>query len=430
MGCLILGGLWLAQGAEFSLIPDSSIVGQNYGYPSGTPGQGPTLPGNIDFVFESDVFAKNLELTNTPPPKDQFHQAIEKLLLGDTGGQTYIGFLAPLRLRYRVADELTVEAGAILGHNFGADNGLDIAYPLLRLVYQPDPNDIMVGGTLLDTHWMSQALYDDVHVFRRPAEQGFQYRVDREWLKEDVWINWATTQTDDRSEQFDVADSTQLRYGNLWFDGQFMWPHVGGQQNSVDFVLWLRGNFRTEWGFENQWVGGKWMNTYQVNFVWEASFHGLSRQPLLENEPPMLHPEPGHGPEEVPAPAPAAASLPPEHEAAPAEPRLAPAEAVSLVRLPLVLPPPVDAAPPRDMESARPSVPFPVRPVAAWEPVDVPQGASRLPTPRRWRFRRGGLRRKRRSDPLARRDRGRSSSSRPGCPGATCCQPAAAPHGR
>ncbi len=106
LGCLILGGLWLAQGAEFSLIPDSTIVGQNYGYPSGTPGQGPTLPGNIDFVFESDVFAKNLELTNNPAPKDHFHTAIEKLLVGDTGGQTYIGFLSPLRFRYRVAEEL------------------------------------------------------------------------------------------------------------------------------------------------------------------------------------------------------------------------------------------------------------------------------------------------------------------------------------
>ena len=151
-------------------------------------------------------------------------------------------------------------------------------------------------------------------------------------------------------------------------------------QAGFDLVLWMRGNFRTEWGFENQWVNGKWMNTYQVNFVWGASFHCLSRQPLFDNDPPVGPPEPGHSPEEVPVPAPAAPSLSSEREAVPAEPRAAAPEAVSLMRLPPVSPPPVDAAPPHNVESARPAVLFPVRPVAAWEPLDAPQGASRLAT--------------------------------------------------
>ena len=195
------------------------MVGQNYGYPTGTPGQGPTLPGNIDFVVEALTFAKNLELTDD----------IVK-------GQTFIGFLSPLRFRYRVADEVTIEAGAILGHNFGDDNGLDVADPLLRLVYQPDPCDTIVGGTLLDTHWIANALFDDTWEFRRPAEEGFQDRVDRSWLKNDAWIDWRTREEDDRPEQFNVADSTQFRIGGLWLDGQFLWRTKAGRRTRS--IVW------------------------------------------------------------------------------------------------------------------------------------------------------------------------------------------------
>ena len=75
--------------------------------------------------------------------------------------------------------ELTVEAGAIVGHNFGADDGLDMAFPLLRLVYQPDPQDIMVGGTLLDTHWIAKLRFTTTFTFSaNPRSRDFN----TEWI--------------------------------------------------------------------------------------------------------------------------------------------------------------------------------------------------------------------------------------------------------
>jgi hypothetical protein len=61
--------------------------------------------------------------------------------------------------------------------------------------------------------------------------------------------------------------------------------------------------------------------------------------------------------------------LAPEHDA-PAAPRATAAEAAPLVRLPPVPPPPADAVPLSDGESPQPGLPFSVRPVADWEPLD------------------------------------------------------------
>jgi hypothetical protein len=49
-------------------------------------------------------------------------------------GETFIGFFAPVRGRYRAHESLSFELGAVLGQNFGDDDELDIAEPLVRLV--------------------------------------------------------------------------------------------------------------------------------------------------------------------------------------------------------------------------------------------------------------------------------------------------------
>lgn len=203
---------------EFPIISDSTVLGRNYGYPSGTPGSGPGSPGDLDLVFETALFTKNLEIPTMP------QQGLS--------GETFMGHLTPLRLRYRKHERLNLEVGAVLGHNFGDDSALDVADPLLRVVYQPLPHQYIVAGTLLRTHWIHDALYDDVFAFRENAEQGFQYRADLTWLKQDAWIHWRIRETDLRSERFELGSTTRFVLGNLWLDGQVYWAHVGGQRNS------------------------------------------------------------------------------------------------------------------------------------------------------------------------------------------------------
>lgn len=205
----------VARGDEFAITPDSTVIGQNYGYPSGTPNQGLPRPGQLDLVVETTVFAKNLEL----------------LGLDTIDGETFIGVLAPLRLRYRADDKLSIEMGALIGHNFGDDNQLDIAELIMRLVVEPFDDVFFIAGTLFPTHWIHDALHDDVQKLRTNTEQGFQLRVDRSLFKHDTWINWRIREGDIRPEEFEVGSSSQLRLFDdiLRLDVQAMIDHAGGQ---------------------------------------------------------------------------------------------------------------------------------------------------------------------------------------------------------
>jgi hypothetical protein len=220
----------LARAQEYSLIDDSTVIGRNWGYPSGTarPGEevnpeGRTPVGKVDLVLETVVFFKNLEL-------DGFDSS------SGIDGETFFGFLAPTRLRWRAHERLTFEGGAVLGQNFGDEDSLDIAEPLVRLVYEPVDDVFVIGGTILPTHPIHDALLDDVHVFRE-TEQGLQVRVDRASWKNDTWINWRIREDELTAEEFEVGNATQVRpLEGLHVDAQLLWYHVGGQKNSADRV--------------------------------------------------------------------------------------------------------------------------------------------------------------------------------------------------
>jgi len=202
----------------YSHLEDSSVVGRNIGYASGTPDQGHPPVGTVEFVPELAVFMENIEKIDT------------------VRGRTFIGFLTPARFRYRASEAVTIELGGFLGHDFGDDSELDIAEPIVRLIAEPVDDVFLVGGSILPTHWIHDAVLDDTHRLQG-TEQGFQVRVDREVLKLDTWINWRIRETSIRPEEFEMGLAGQLRpFGGLHVDGQVFWSHVGGQQNNTKRV--------------------------------------------------------------------------------------------------------------------------------------------------------------------------------------------------
>ena len=209
-----------AQAQEQSLISESTVVGENYGYPTGTPGQSETDVGNVDLIVEAAVFFKNHELID----------------LGLIEGETFYGAIVPLRARWAPTKNVTIELGAELAQNFGDDNSLETIEPIIRIVAEPADNIFVIGGTILPTHWSHQALFDDVNKFRRNAEQGLQFRADLPYWKQDLWLNWRVREEAIDAEEFELGNSTQFRFfdDTLRLDGQVHWTHAGGQISSSD----------------------------------------------------------------------------------------------------------------------------------------------------------------------------------------------------
>ena len=67
-------------------LTESTVVGRNYGYALGVQNRSPKV-GELQFAIEATAFIKNLELTGNR------RKSLE--------GETFFGFLAPTRLRYR-----------------------------------------------------------------------------------------------------------------------------------------------------------------------------------------------------------------------------------------------------------------------------------------------------------------------------------------
>ena len=97
---LMVAGCLLGQAASvsaelYSHLADSTVVGRNHGYESGTPDQGHPPVGTVEFLPELAVFMENIEKIDT------------------VRGRTFIGFLAPARFRVRASEIVTVEVGAL-----------------------------------------------------------------------------------------------------------------------------------------------------------------------------------------------------------------------------------------------------------------------------------------------------------------------------
>ena len=204
---------------EYSLFRNSTLVGRSFGLPVGEWFESGES-SQLSLITETLFFAKNLELTGS----------------NNVDGQTFIGFVAPIRLAYRT-ENVQLEVGGFIGRNYGDDDTLDISEPLFRIIYQPVPNAYAIAGSLIQSHWIHDGLRDDVRLFLDGQETGLQVRIDRENFKSDTWLDWRVRETAVRAEVFDIASANQIRLGRLWIDGQFFWSHSGGQLNTSNTVI-------------------------------------------------------------------------------------------------------------------------------------------------------------------------------------------------
>ncbi|MBU0992987.1 MAG: hypothetical protein KJ737_10885 [Proteobacteria bacterium] len=216
---------------EYSSITTSTIIGSNFGHPTGMGAD--SLPPVFEpgIAIETALFIKNLEIT--------------QLSKKDIVGQTIIQSMVPARFYYRAGNRTTVELGAILGHKFGDEHEVDIVAPLTRIVHEPRSNIFLVAGTIFPTHAIHDAMYDDIQKFgindenmdfHDNVEQGFQFRVNRKRYKQDLWINWKTREEKNTREAFEAASVSRFQFfdESLFVNLQIRTVHIGGQNNDLD----------------------------------------------------------------------------------------------------------------------------------------------------------------------------------------------------
>lgn len=226
---IFLGDTAITWADEYSILAESTVMGRNYGVPAKVSAAG------FSVLAESAFFFKNLELFD----------------IGDILGETVTGYRLPLRLGYHPHPEFTVEMGLLLGRDYGDLVALNHVSPLVRLTYEPTPGLYVIAGMVYPTHWIHDAILDDIIRLRGIPEEGFQLRADQPWLKSDTWLNWRIREGDVRAEEFEIGSSNQWR---LWADSlrleaQVLWAHAGGQVSTSTRVEQnLAGMLGGSWG--------------------------------------------------------------------------------------------------------------------------------------------------------------------------------------
>lgn len=260
LGLLLAAGA--ASGEEYPALSGGTVFGRSFGAPE--------FPATEELAVaaEAAVYFKTLELFN-----------LDEIL-----GETFAGYRAPVTLRYRPQGRLGLELGVLLGHDLGDDDRLNQVAPILRLVYEPSPDLFIIGGTVVPTHWLHDAMLDDTRKLRTDVEQGFQLRVDREAWKHDTWLNWRVREGRERAEEFEIGLANQFR---LWrdalrLDTQFLWTHAGGQVSQSER---LEQNLLYLVGFS---VGTRhplqlgWCEEVRAGYAWLYSRDETDLSPLFK----------------------------------------------------------------------------------------------------------------------------------------------------
>lgn len=151
-------------------------------------------------------------------------------------GYTLFGYQLNPYLSYHPTANFKVSAGVYLQKDFGGKGYVDIA-PTFSLEYRHNDATLIFGNLEGGTsHRLIEPLYDFERVLTDRLENGIQYRVERESLFLDTWVDWQNMIYKGDPEQERIGGGLSLDYQimnadglEVWMPAQLVVRHIGGQ---------------------------------------------------------------------------------------------------------------------------------------------------------------------------------------------------------
>jgi hypothetical protein len=164
-------------------------------------------------------------------------------------GETTLGAYGRGYLSARPSEKVEVRGGIFGNQRFGSDKAFEHIRPVLAVLVGK-PGSRFVIGTLEvmrradgpgpdrgGPHGLLPPLQVEVLSFTRPYEAGLQWLVDKDRVRNDVWIDWQHVIGPGQPEVFDAGTNGRVRVAkSLWLAVQLHEVHHGGQLFDVHQV--------------------------------------------------------------------------------------------------------------------------------------------------------------------------------------------------
>ena len=164
-------------------------------------------------------------------------------------GDTTLGVWGRVFLSAHPGEKVEIRGGVFVNELYGSDNSFELVRPVIALVIGTETNRF-VAGTLetgrraegagpdrTTLHGLLPMLQAETLTFSQPYQNGFQWILNNDRVRNDFWINWRTLALANRREVIDGGTAGRVHIGGpLWLGFQAHEAHHGGQVAQGDPV--------------------------------------------------------------------------------------------------------------------------------------------------------------------------------------------------
>lgn len=161
-------------------------------------------------------------------------------------GETTFGAWMRLSFSARLAENVAFTVGAYGNERFGSEHSFEEVRPVISLRVGSDRGRLVfgtletvrraegIGPDVTTPHGLLPPVQIETFSFTRPYENGLQWILDTDAVKNDLWLDWQKLNTPEHREELEAGTAGRVRLdGPFWAGLQIHVVHHGGQLYDV-----------------------------------------------------------------------------------------------------------------------------------------------------------------------------------------------------